>query len=55
MDQNVSTSFLKTINISEINNSLSSNLNQDKEMAQIIIKYILLKKKINLLEKDNKE
>lgn len=55
MDCNLSPSFLKTINTSEINNSLSSNLNQDKEMSQIIIKYILLKKKINSLEKENKK
>ena len=43
------TSFLKTVEISELNiNSMTNNI-KDKQVEEIITKYFDLKKKINLL------
>ena len=46
------TSFLNTIQTSEIN-TLSSTIDQDKQLETIISKYLNLKRKINILLSKN--
>lgn len=50
-NQLISTSFLRTIESSQINklNSNSENNNQQKDVDEIVLKYLNLKNKLNIL------
>lgn len=49
ISSNNKSSFLQTISSTEMNNLISNNNTQKNDMEEIYVKYINLKKKINIL------